>query len=136
MQASTNIIHTKIPQRIDNIVKQPVEGPIKPTQQTIKSPVKNPQQVCKDTINKSTAKTFRPPKVDENAVSSFAISQEKSKPVVEQVGENDIDSLIKNAYNALDDVHPFDEELYKKVLSLELADDGLPSCETNEPFDF
>lgn len=50
--------------------------------------------------------------------------------------ENDVEQFVPEPYNPLLDVHPFDEELYKKVLNLELADDGLPKFDSNEPFDF
>lgn len=53
-----------------------------------------------------------------------------------KVDENDISSFINNAYDPLSDVYPLDEDLYQKVLQLELADDGLPKFKSDEPFDF
>lgn len=39
-------------------------------------------------------------------------------------------------YDPLDEIFPLDEELYQKVLGLELADDGFPKFDVDEPFDF
>lgn len=50
--------------------------------------------------------------------------------------ENDCSAFVKNAYDPLTDVHALDEELYQRVLKLELADDGLPELKSDEPFDF
>lgn len=87
-------------------------------------------------LKKPLAKSSQPTKVDENAEGGFIEAKEKTTPTIEQIGENDVSSFVKNAYDPLRDVHPFDEELYQRVLKLELADDGLPTYETDEPFDF
>lgn len=50
--------------------------------------------------------------------------------------ENDCSAFVKNAYDPLNDVYALDEELYQRVLKLELADDGLPDFKSDEPFDF
>lgn len=51
--------------------------------------------------------------------------------------ENDVEEqFIPESYNPLDDIYALDEDLYQKVLKLDLADDGLPKFDTEEPFDF
>lgn len=50
--------------------------------------------------------------------------------------ENDVGPYAQESYNPLLDLHPMDEELYQKVLKLEIADDGLPVFKSDEPFDF
>lgn len=52
------------------------------------------------------------------------------------VDENTDDPFAQDPYDPLLDVYPLDEQLYQKVLKLELADDGLPSFKIDEPFDF
>lgn len=60
--------------------------------------------------------------------------QQKQQP---KSDENDISQFIKEAYNPLDAIYSFDEELCEKVRKLELADDGFPPIEApSEPFDF
>lgn len=58
------------------------------------------------------------------------------KEQTKKVDENDVSQFIKDPYDPLSEVHPMDEELYHKVLKLELADDGLPTFDSSEPFDF
>lgn len=53
-----------------------------------------------------------------------------------KVDENTEDPFTQDPYDPLLDVYPLDEQLYQKVLKLELADDGLPSFKIDEPFDF
>lgn len=53
-----------------------------------------------------------------------------------KIDENDEVIYSKDSYNALLDICPFDEILYAKVKKLELADDGLPTFDSTEPFDF
>lgn len=64
-------------------------------------------------------------------------SQKQSqKNIKSKSDENDISAFIKNAYDPSNDIYALDEELYQRVLKLELADDGLPDCKCSEPFDF
>ena len=62
--------------------------------------------------------------------------QTDTKTVIPKIDENDISPFITDPYDPLLDVYPLDEELYQKVLKLELAPDGLPTFESDEPFDF
>lgn len=113
MQASTNIIHTKIssriPRNISNIKLSTLNGKSESQEEPIKK-VKG--QKVKQAEAKLTATSTT------------------------KIDENDEYAFVKNAYNPLDAVYPFDEELYEKVLKLELADDGLPAINCDEPFDF
>lgn len=79
-------------------------------------PQKNSINVPKETLKKKTqtSKVTSQPKIDENDVSHF----------------------VKNSYNPLLDICALDDDLYQKVLKLELADDGIPKFESSEPFDF
>jgi hypothetical protein len=98
-----------------------------------------PKATHKKPLKKLDGKSNQTPKIDENDVSQYAIENE-SKPSsttpVKKVDENDLTDYVKNAYNPLNDIHAFDEDLYQRILKLELADDGLPSYELDEPFDF
>lgn len=50
--------------------------------------------------------------------------------------ENDCSDFVKNAYDPLKEICGLDEELFQRVMKLELADDGLPEFKSDEPFDF
>lgn len=63
------------------------------------------------------------------------LTENKIKPDV-KVDENDVSPFVTNPYDPLREICPFDEELYQKVLKLEIADDGLPTFNSDEPFDF
>lgn len=70
-------------------------------------------------------------------ISSTSKSDDKTTPKLEpKTDENDTTAFVANSYNPLLDFYPFDEELYQKVLNLELANDGLPTFVSDEPFDF
>lgn len=137
MQASTNIIHTKIPRRIDNVIHERARQTGK---QILIDPIKsNLISTHKKPLKKAENKSNQTPKVDENDVSQYTISNDpkpSSKSPVKKTDENDLSEYVKNAYNPLNDVHAFDEELYQKILKLEIADDGLPTFDLDEPFDF
>lgn len=63
-------------------------------------------------------------------------SPKENGPAATKVDENDVSSFVTDSYNPLLDVCPFDEELYQKVLKLQIDDDGLPPIKSGEPFDF
>jgi len=50
--------------------------------------------------------------------------------------ENDVCPILTGPQEPMLSIHSLDEELYQKVLRLELASDGLPLFESEEPFDF
>ena len=137
LQASTNIIHTKIPRRVDNLIH--LKGR-QTGKQALLDPIKeDPTPTYKKPLQKSENNPIHTPKVDENDVSQYTLNNElkpSSTTPVKKNDENDLSEYVKNAYNPLNDVYAFDEELYNKVLNLEIADDGLPSFELEEPFDF
>lgn len=66
----------------------------------------------------------------------LASQQIKGTTVVNKVDENHTSEFFDHPYDASSDIYALDEELYKKVCGLELADDGLPSFKIDEPFDF
>lgn len=141
LQASTNIIHTKIPKRIDNVVHDRVKLPEKNKLRPVASgpQKKETLSTSKRVLKKSDITSSQTSKGDENDVAHNTREDELKPPSttpVKTTDENDLSEYIKNAYNPLNDVHPFDEELYQKVLKLKLADDGLPTFELDEPFDF
>ena len=136
LQASTNIIHTKIPKRIDNLVfNKTRQGLAK----QLSDPAPKKKAISHKTLKQSDIKSSQTPKIGENSVNKFeriGIKKTNTATPVEKVDENDMSAMVKNAYDPLKDVYPFDEELYQKVLKLELADDGLPKFEFEEPFEF
>lgn len=113
LQPSTNIINAQETRRIP-LASKPLES-----KNLNKSDLKDDitekaklsaRESCKKTAKKET----RPSKSDENDISHF----------------------ITNPYDPSSDFYPLDNELYEKILKLELADDGLPDCKCDEPFDF
>lgn len=117
LQSSTNTIHNQQS-------KKPVNRKI----------TNEGNHLTKRSTNPSI-KVDTKPKIDGNDLTK------KSNPSIKvdakpKIDENDMTQFVKQSYNPLLDVYSLDEELYQKVLKLELADDGLPSYETSEPFDF
>lgn len=106
LQISTNTIHAQQQQQHD----------LKPTLKNNKN----------DNIDEPFKKKTQTPKTDKKTIASK----------ITQSDENDIDQFIQESYDPLKDIYALDEELYQKVLKLELADDGLPKFDSSEPFDF
>lgn len=126
LQASTNIIHTKIPRRIENLIHdKAAQLPVKQQSDPLRK--KQASTTKKQLDLKLSHQT---PKIGENNV------QQSHRSTIRKVDENDVKTMVENAYDPLKDVHPFDEELYQKVKKLELADDGLPEFDYSESFDF
>lgn len=126
LQASTNIIHTKIGANLK--------------ENSTSSLIFNKQNLPNTNLKKNDANTKKDnasikAKQSDLKKSTKSIITNKNKPQA-QTDENDVQQYVKESYNPLDHVHPFDEELYQKVAKLELADDGLPKFESEEPFDF
>lgn len=119
LHASTNTIHAK-QQHLQNHKRVPLglKAGNKVNNSNIKDePIKKKNQPANakpTTSNVKTTLTNTTTKVDENSV---------------QHG-------VAESYDPLLDIYPFDEELYQKVLKLELADDGLPKCSADDSFDF
>jgi hypothetical protein len=133
LQASTNIIHTKIPRRIENVIQNKARQTGK---QVLSDPIRKEAISARTkSTKKADTKSNLTPKIDENDVLQSATENDLTKSV-KQTDENDVSEYVKNAYNPLDDIYGLDEELYQKVLKLEIADDGLPTFKSDEPFDF
>lgn len=119
-------------------------GKSKDPQPKILNPNKpRPLQASTNTIHSSqkVQSNLESKSIDEKDLCKKPVLQEEPqkqsvKNIKSKSDENDVSAFIKNAYNPLDDIHPLDEELYKRVLKLELADDGLPDYKCSEPFDF
>lgn len=62
--------------------------------------------------------------------------QAKGTSLMKKVDENHTTEFFEDPYDPISDICALDEGLYKKVCELELADDGLPSFQVDEPFDF
>lgn len=111
LQASTNTIHNQE----QRLLSSRSHSNDKNTQQDDSLKKKTPSTSKLE--GKTITSTLPEPKTDENDTGAFGT----------KFGES---------YDPLLDYCPFDEELYQKVLKLELADDGLPTFNSDEPFDF
>lgn len=116
LQASTNTIHVKQQKLLKDLKGSSGEN------DPIKKHISTPKKATKERANSSKEKATTKEKIN--------------TPKVKSVDENDVGPFIDNPYDPLKHIHQFDEELYQKVLKLEMADDGLPSCISDEPFDF
>lgn len=112
LQASTNTIHNQE----QRLLSSRSHSNDKNTQQD-DSLKKKTSSTSKLESKTNITSTLPEPKTDENDTGAFGT----------EFGES---------YDPLLDYCPFDEELYQKVLKLELADDGLPTYNSDEPFDF
>lgn len=113
-----------------------------------KSNKPKPLQASTNTIHSQPLRVPTGIKTDKKAADEDDLLKKKAQPTKIQphdgkksattpkIDENTVNPFIKDPYNPLLDVHQFDEELYQKVLKLELADDGLPIFDHDEPFDF
>lgn len=68
--------------------------------------------------------------------SSSSISAKPKTTKTPAKNEDQVSASVENAYDPLKDVYMFDEELFKVVCKLDIADDGLPDYKFDEPFDF
>lgn len=89
-------------------------------------------------LRPTTTKQEKTNKPEDNPVKKkVQTPHQESKPTqTPKVDENAEDPFVTDPYDPLQDIYPLDEELYQKVLKLELADDGLPPYMVDEPFDF
>ena len=146
LQPATNIIHTKITQEADRYENLKSGRSLQGGLQNRVSQPKDLKALKASTNiihNKTQRKAPRGlKKLDENSdavkLPEKNETESKSTPAKSKikVDENDVDAYFKGSYNPLDDYYPLDEELYQRVCKLELADDGLPKFDSDEPFDF
>lgn len=134
LQASTNIIHTKTPRRIDNLIyDKSRQLPGKKLNDQLKK-----TQAPTSSTRPSDLKASHALRKSENDVGQKSSSKKKTTTTtpVKKIDENGVSAMVKNSYNPLDDVYQFDEVLFQKVMSLKCADDGIPAFDYSEPFDF
>lgn len=136
LQASTNIIHAKTPRRIDNLIHDKSR---QLTGHKLNDPLRKKHETTLSNKKQTDLKASQPSKKSENDLKhgQKSISKNTTTTPVKKVDENDVGAMVENAYNPLNDVYPFDEKLFQKVMELECADDGIPKFEDyGEPFDF
>lgn len=111
------------------------------SQQSIKSkPLQNASNTI-DNLKQGLNSTTRKQPVTQKQPDTQKKPTIHKKPTVQKqpkktVDENTEQFVPDSSYDPLSEIYSLDEELYQKVLKLELADDGLPVFVSNEPFDF
>lgn len=103
-----------------------------------------PLQASTNTIHAQQAKLAISLKSSTDSKSSIDEVKKQTSPTLKETkttkklesDENDDRGFFAEPYDPLSDLYAFDQELYKRVCNLELADDGLPSYKMSEPFDF
>lgn len=111
-------------ENVNNTLIKP--KPLQASTNTIHSQKRNQQNLKQQQVNVS--------RLEEKLKKKSQIKN--TAKTIPKVDENDVESFVGGSYNPLLDYHCLDEELYQKVLKLELADDGLPNPDLSEPFDF
>lgn len=125
--------------------KQNPQLPNKPSRGLVARP--KPLQASTNTIHTQNQRLLstkshsndKNTKEDELLKKRTASTSKLDSKVTPKTDENDTSEYVTKfgeSYDPLLDFCPFDEELYQKVLKLELADDGLPTFNSDEPFDF
>lgn len=103
---------------------------LKPSTNIIKSSQPNTNHPLKPNLVKSTNES--PPVKPKANKSQNKVQSDLKKAISD---END-EAAIPIPDDYITEYSGFDEELYRKIRSLELADDGLPMLKSTEPFDF